>query len=386
MTKLELIKPESLQNWYNNINKSTYHICLTDGGNVDKLPFFYQNSQIITHWINWANVFLKHDPQNFFIKIGHGQGLSSSNYITQLQSVLGEVFNVQKDWLENEMPSKSFRLQISHEWCSGNYNNDLIKEYRNIAKMYSSNNLIFSINIVLDLLELEAKGIDYKELREFFRENAKNNLFNIVTIKNLHFIGSQTKKMLNILSGFLKDHFIMNIFLSLHYSNLHSGFKGESTDYLNFFKFVKSFCPKGFMEMLMPEMMDFQRDIKNGPTEERLESIVLKQIEEMILSGIIINSSTGMISPIVNGNYDDYSLLEGFSHVELMPLPFEDVYARFKSQAVKKLISSHCSNCSSLSICVKEKIWWLNTVKQTDHCALGLKSYIKASANKNILG
>lgn len=378
MNNIDVVKPENLQYWYNNINKSTYYISLTDEGKSDAVPFFAQNAQIVTHWVNWATVFLKHDPKNFFIKVGHGQGLSSPNYITQVQSILGEIFNMQDEWQKNGIPEKSFRIQINHEWCSGQYNEDLLREYRNISKLYSAHNFIFSLNIVIDLLELEAKGIEYKELREFFRENAKNNVFNIVTIKNLQYTGSQTKKVLNIMSGFLKDHFIMNIFLALHYSNLHSGFKGESTDYLNFFRYIKSFCPKGFLEMLMPEMMDFHRDLKSGPTNDKLEVIVVKQIEEMILSGIVINSITGMISPIVNGASDDYKLIEGFSHVELMPLPFEDVYSRFKKQAVKKLISSHCSNCQSLSLCIKEKIWWLNTVKQNDHCSLGIKAFIKA--------
>ena len=382
---MELFKQEHLQYWYNNINKPTYHIRLTDGGQVDKVPFFFQNSQIVSHWINWANVFLKSDPKNFFIKLGQGQGLSSSYYITQLQSILSELFKIQEEWVRDEMPEKSFRVQIKHQWSGANYHPDILREFRSIAKMYASHNLIFSLNIVVDLLEIEAKGIDYKELREFFRENAKNNIFNVITIKNLHCIGNNTKKMLNIFSGFLKDHFIMNIFLSLHYSNLHNGFSGESTDYLSFFKYVKSFCPKGFMEMLMPEMMDFQRDIKNGPVTEKLDVVVLRQIEEMILSGIVINTYTGMVSPIVNGPYDDYTILEGFSHVELMMLPFDDVYSRFKSQAVKKLIASYCSNCSSLNVCVKQKIWWLNTMVQHDNCSLGLKSYIKAMSNKNII-
>ena len=337
----------------------------------------------MSHWINWANVFLKHDPKNFFIKIGHGQGLSLPYYITQLQSILSEVFNIQKEWSMQEMPEKSFRLQINHQWSGNNCHPDLLREYRSMGKMYSGSNIIFSLNTVVDLLEVEANGIEYKELREFFRENLNNNIFNVITIKNLHCIGKNTKKMLNIFSGFLKDHFVMNIFLSLHYSNLHIGFKGESTDYLIFFKYVKSFCPKGFMEMLMPEMMDFQRDIKSGPITEKLDVVVLRQIEDMILSGVVINTRNGMVSPIINGASDDYTILNGFSHVELMMLPFSDVYSKFKAQAVKKLISSHCSNCSSLNICVKQKIWWLNTVKKDEICSLGLKSYIKAVNDKN---
>lgn len=362
--------------WFSAIGKKTFHITLTNYGKEDKAIFVNENAKIVSHWVEWSNIFVRPEPKHFVIRIGHGQCLANSIYFTQMQAVLKEIFNIKEKWGKDEGDKPVFRLQMSHEWSKGDISLDLLRELRNSANLYSKDGINFTLNLYIDILKIEAEGMDYKTLREFLKTNIKNNIYNIITLKNIQFAGEETKKLLNVLSGLLKNHLIMNIFLALHTSNINLT-NPEPTDLVYFYKYMKNFCPKGFMEMIIGDFMDLNRAIKSPNLPKKLDLMIMDQIDDILVNGIIINALTGVITPMINHDNDDYKVTEGFSHSELKVLSPEEVIKKFKTQLVGKVVSSSCAKCPVFSTCIQQKIWWLNVDKNSSSCAIGLLDYIK---------
>lgn len=370
--------------WYSAVGKNNFYITLTNDGLENKPLFYSDNAKIVSHWIEWSSIFVRPEPQNFVVKIGSGQALTNPMYFTQMQSILNEIFNIKErlERIEGWEDNQSYKLQIAHSWGESPLKTDIMREFRNTAHIYKGKKILFTLNVQIDLLLVEAKGLDYKELREFFKENVNNGIYNIVTLKNLQYAGEETKKMLNILSGFWKFNHIMGVDLVLNESN-HSNNKAVNAELLQFYKYLKMFCPKGFMEMILGDFMDLQRAIKDGPAKQSkhdLKISIMAQIDAAIKSGVVINAGTSLVSPIFSPEADDYRVIEGFHHSELKDLTFVDVKSKFRAEIVKKVLASPCAKCSSFDVCVKQKIWWLNIPKNTSGgCKLGLQHYIKHS-------
>lgn len=376
--KNSIMKPEMINDWFSLVGKDSFYITLTNFGNEDK-PFFYSdNSKIVAHWIEWASIFIRPEPQSFIIKIGAGQALSNPKYFTQMQSVLSEILTI-KDKLNSFKDVtffNMFKLQLSHAWNESELKPDIIREFRNTANIYKNSGILFTLNIQIDLLWVEAKGIDYKELREFFKENMNNGIYNTVSLKNIQYAGEETKKLLNIFSGFWKFNNIMGINIIANESN-HSSTKATGAELLQFYKYMKLFCPKGFMEMVMGEFMDLQRAIKDGPVLEKLDNLILKKVDKVIKSGFVINATNGLVSPIFSPDSEDFTIVDGFHHSEIEGLAFDDLNKKFRREVVLKVVNSPCAKCSAFDTCIKGKIWWLNVPRNNNGCKLGLQHHIK---------
>lgn len=376
-----VMSTDMVNDWFSVMGKNTFYITLTNYGLENKPLFYSDNSKIVSHWIEWASIFVRPEPQTFFIKIGAGQALSKPTYFTQMQSVLNEVLNIKEKWndVEELKNYNFFKFQLNHAWNESVIKPEIVREFRNTASIYKGNGLLFSLNIQIDLLLVEAKGLDYKELREFFKENIASGIYNTISLKNLQFAGEETKKLLNILSGFWKFHHIMGIDIIANESN-HSKIKSKGAELLQFYKYMRMFCPRGFMEMVLGNFMDLQRAIKEGPTNEKLDNLIMQQVDEAINSGVVINAINGLVSPIFSPDSEDFTVIDGFYHTEIETMGIDEIKKKFRREVVLKVVDSPCAKCPAFDICIKEKIWWLNIPQNINMgCKLGLQHHIKNS-------
>lgn len=356
-----------MKNWDSYNGKNTFRLVLSTLGS-EPLGKFNINSNVINDWIEWRDYQYSSEPELYVIKIGHGNAFENEIYIKQAQEIL------KLDILKN----KNLRMAVYHNF-STEINIELYNKYIQLNNNIKSHFL--SICTVLDLEKLINKNISFNNLVKFLEKNIKNNIFNIILLRNISSINQEIIKLLDELNN---SSLVHGFDIVAHHNNFSNILQEDSKQLINFIKNTKNFSSPNLKEKLHPEFIDLEEHLFLDGDEENAQKAIVYQLEKFLEDGFLINMNSQEISPLIYGSADDFTILPFMNHYDAIEMTLKELKEKISPIIIKILNKNHCSSCEYLNLCSKQRIWWLNFIHQNKiDCEIGLNKYIKYLINEN---